>query len=203
MILNMLGANEMPLLSAASPLPSRPRRVVVAGTSGAGKTTLARRMAAILDLPHTEIDALFHGPNWAPRPEFMAEVEAFSAAERWVTEWQYGLARPLLAERADTMVWLDYPRRLVMRRVLQRTVSRRVKRTVLWNGNVEGPLWTVLVDKGHIVRWAWDTHHKTPARVRALLAAGTHLVVVRLRGPLEAERWLAGPLRAAAREGHS
>ncbi|HZJ09058.1 MAG TPA: hypothetical protein VFD39_05140 [Trueperaceae bacterium] len=178
----------MPQVAADSLLPFRPRRVLVAGTSGAGKTTLARRIAAILELPHSEIDALFHGPNWVPRPEFVSDVEAAIAAERWVTEWQYRLARPLLAERADTLVWLDYPRHLVMWRVIQRTVSRRAQRAVMWNGNVEGPLWRLFTDKTHIVRWAWDTHAKTPSRVRALLAGDTHLVVVRLRGPLEAER---------------
>jgi adenylate kinase family enzyme len=53
----------MPLLDAVASLPVRPRRVLVAGTSGAGKTTLASRVAALLDLPHIEIDALFHGPG--------------------------------------------------------------------------------------------------------------------------------------------
>ena len=45
------------------PLGFRPRRVVVAGVSGTGKTTLATRIAPILDAPHTEIDGLYHGPS--------------------------------------------------------------------------------------------------------------------------------------------
>ncbi len=48
----------MPLLDAVAPLLARPRRILVAGTAGAGKTTLARRVAALLGLPHIEIDAL-------------------------------------------------------------------------------------------------------------------------------------------------
>jgi adenylate kinase family enzyme len=39
--------------------------VLIAGTAGAGKSTLARRIAAALDIPHVEIDALFHGPQWS------------------------------------------------------------------------------------------------------------------------------------------
>ncbi len=51
----------VPLLGAEASLPVRPRRILVAGTSGAGKTTVARRVAAVLSIPHIEIDALFHG----------------------------------------------------------------------------------------------------------------------------------------------
>jgi adenylate kinase family enzyme len=61
----------MPLLGARDPLPRRPSRVLVAGTSGSGKTTLATRIAGTLTVPHVEIDALFHGPAWTPRPSFL------------------------------------------------------------------------------------------------------------------------------------
>lgn len=59
------------MLTADDPLPLSPRRVVVAGVSGSGKTRLAGRVGAALDLPHTEIDALFHGPDWTPRESFV------------------------------------------------------------------------------------------------------------------------------------
>lgn len=98
------------LLAATDALPRRPRRVLVAGTSGAGKTSLAARLGQALELPHVEIDVLFHGPGWTPRQPFACEVEAFSAQPGWVTEWQYDSVRALLAERADLLVWLDLPR---------------------------------------------------------------------------------------------
>jgi len=116
------------MLTATEALPQRPCRIAVAGTSGAGKTTLAARVGELLGIPHVEIDALFHGPSWTPRETFRAEVEAFSAEPRWVTEWQYGAARELLAERADLLVWLDLSRATVMRRVVRRTVLRRLRR---------------------------------------------------------------------------
>jgi adenylate kinase family enzyme len=53
--------------------------VLVAGVSGSGKTTLAAGVAGVLGAPQVEIDALFHGPGWTPRPEFIEEVEEFSA----------------------------------------------------------------------------------------------------------------------------
>ena len=74
-------------LSWNDPLPVLPRRILVTGTSGAGKTTLARALSVRLGVPHTDIDGLYHGPGWVPRPEFVAEATALAAGAEWVTEW--------------------------------------------------------------------------------------------------------------------
>lgn len=73
----------------------------MAGTSGAGKSSLARRIEAATLIPHVELDALHYGPKWTPRPEFEEEVRLLAAQSTWVTEWQYGSARPLLLARDD------------------------------------------------------------------------------------------------------
>lgn len=182
------------LLSAKDPLPCAPSRVLVAGTSGSGKTTLSGRIAAVAGVAHIEIDALYHGPNWVPRDSFMLDVAAFVAQPAWVTEWQYGEARPLLLRRADLLVWLDLPVTVVMRRVVRRTVHRRLNRTVLWNGNLEPPLSTFFTDRDHVVRWAFRTRHESAERVAAAAASREDLSVVRLRSQHDADRWLAGPL---------
>jgi adenylate kinase family enzyme len=187
-------STPVPLLRFDETLPCRPARVVVAGTSGAGKTTLAARIAEVLGVPHVELDGLFHGPGWTPRPSFLADVEQFSAQPAWVTEWQYGDVRPLLAQRADLMVWLDLARVTVMRQVVTRTVSRRWRGQRLWNGNVEPPLWTALRHDDHVVRWAWTTHAPTRERVLRLQQTRPDLVVVRLQTHRQADAWLAGPL---------
>ncbi len=181
----------MPLLGPDDPLPARPRRVVVAGTSGSGKSTLARSIAAALQIPYVELDALHHGPGWVPRPDFAADVHAFAATEEWVTEWGYRGVRPLLAARADMLVWLDLPTAVVMRRVVVRTVRRRLRREVLWNGNTEPPLRTVLTDPDHIVRWAWKTRHLTSERVAAVVEERPELAVVRLRTAKAVKHWRA------------
>lgn len=184
----------MPLLGPGDPLPRTPRRVLVAGTSGAGKTTVARQIAARLGIPYVELDALFHGPNWTPRPSFEADVHRFTAGPAWVTEWQYAAVRGHLADRGDLLVWLDPPRARVMRQVVCRTVLRRVRRERLWNGNMESPLRTILTDPEHIVRWAWSTHGRTAERVTELLVLRPDLPVVRLRTRRDIDRWLCGGL---------
>jgi adenylate kinase family enzyme len=184
----------MAWLSFVDELPYRPARVLVAGTSGSGKSTLARHLGAILELPYVELDALHHGPNWTPRPEFSEVVARFAGGPRWVTEWQYSAVRELLAARADLLISLDLPRRIVMTHVVRRTLSRRARHTELWNENVEPPLRTIITDRDHIIRWAWRTHGDHLPRVTECVARHPTLPIVRLSTAGQIEHWLAGPL---------
>ncbi|WP_245886466.1 AAA family ATPase [Umezawaea tangerina] len=188
------------LLGPTDALPHPPRRVLVAGTSGAGKSTLAGGIAAVLGISYVELDALFHGPQWTPRPEFAEDVRRFVRAPSWVTEYQYHAVRPLLLGEADTLVWLDHPKPFVMRRLVVRTVRRRLVGEHLWNGNYEPPLRTVFTDREHLWRWAWKSHGRMRDKLTQILAGehGSRLAIVRLRGQREVDRWRAGPLRQAA-----
>lgn len=190
------------LLSVSDPLAAAPARVLVAGVSGVGKTTFAKRVSQIADVPHTEIDGLFHGPNWTPRESFLDDVRELAHSDAWVTEWQYAAARPILAERANLLVWLDLPFFTVtLPRVISRTVARRIRREELWNGNREAPLHTFFTNREHIVRWSWSTRKKYGESVPALAAQHSQLTVVRLRTTREVERWLADTLPGAVRGG--
>lgn len=186
-------ADRLPLvLGFDDPLPRRPRRIVVAGVSGAGKTTLAARIAAVFDAPHTEIDGLYHGENWTPRDAFLDDVRALVAGERWTTEWQYHVARPILSESAELLVWLDLPFvRVTLPRVIRRTVGRRLRREALWNGNTEPPLHTFFTSREHIVRWSIATRGKYRERIPRLETEHPDLLIVRLRSRREVEAWLA------------
>ena len=168
--------------------------MLVAGPSGAGKTTLAAHVARVLQIPHIEIDALFHGAGWTPRPSFVADVAAFSARSQWVTEWQYEGARRMLADRADLVVWLDLPRALVMGQVSARTLRRWWRREVLWNGNREPSALRGFYDPEYVVRWAWRTYPVSARHVSALARRRPDLPVVRLRTRCEVRGWIAGPL---------
>jgi adenylate kinase family enzyme len=178
-------------LGPTDPLPRRPRWVAVAGTSGSGKTTTAGRIAAVLGVPHVELDDLYWGPDWTPRETFMADVRRFVARDGWVTEWQYQAVRSLIAERAEMIVWLDLPVRVRLWWVTRRTVWRRLRRVPLWRaGNVEPPLWMALRDDEHILRWAWSTRHKFDGLPERLADEHPHVTLVRLRSAREVDRWL-------------
>lgn len=178
------------MLGPEDTLDPVPRRVLVAGTTGVGKTTTAARIGAVLGLPHTEIDALYHGPGWEPRESFVADVEAYTSEPAWVTEWQYTAVRGLLAARADTLVWIDLPNPVALWRLVRRTLRRRLRRIEMWNGNVEPSLWTFFTDPGHIVRWGISTRNTTRERMSALLREAPHLRIVHLRSQREVDRFV-------------
>jgi len=168
------------------------QRVLVGGSSGAGKTTLARALAQRLDLPYVEIDSLFHGANWVPRPEFVEDVDAFTSQPGWVIDHDYSAVRHLVWSRMDTFVWLDYSRFVCEWRVVRRSIPRSVLRRELWNGNRE-TVGGMLFDKEHPVRWSWTHHATRRTELQALtgLPGHAHIDVVRLRHPRETREWMA------------
>jgi adenylate kinase family enzyme len=171
------------------------RRVAVVGTSGAGKTALAVRVAGILGAPHLELDGVYHQSGWTPlaEAEFRERVGRFTAGERWVVDGNYSVVRDLVWGRADTVVWLDLSRPVVMRRVVARTLRRMLLRVELWNGNRERLANLVRRDpEENIVLWAWTTHPKNRRRYLDAMEDPTwaHLRFVRLRSPAEVEAWV-------------
>jgi adenylate kinase family enzyme len=162
------------------------RRVSLVGSPGSGKTTLGRQLAARLDAPFIELDAIFHQPRWGelPREEFREQVSAKLQGPKWVVDGNYSAVQDLVWQQADTVVWLDLPRHVVMRRVIVRTLRRAITRERLWNGNRE-PLTNFyrLDPEKNIIRWTWIKQPEYVERYGSAIqqAANAHLEFIRLR----------------------
>ena len=173
------------------------RRVSVVGTSGAGKSTFGAAFAGVLGVSWVELDSVYHQADWTPLPveEFRRWVVAVADSSGWVIDGSYSAVRDLVWARADTVIWLDLPRRTVMRRLVWRTLRRVAGRVELWNGNRERwrNLFTLDVQES-VIAWAWQTHGSRRERYAAQLAdpSASHLRVVRLRSPRAARRFLRG-----------
>jgi adenylate kinase family enzyme len=161
-------------------------RVTVVGASGTGKTTFARALAAAIGAPHVELDALYHGPSWTPAPDdvFRARVDDATSGPSWVVDGNYSPVRDLTWGRADALVWLDYPRRVAMVRVVRRSVARAVTQEELWNGNRED--WRTWTHASHPIRWTWARFPERRATYPRLLVGFPDLDVFRLRRPRDA-----------------
>ncbi len=160
-------------------------RIVVVGTSGAGKTTLARRLAARLGLPHIELDAINWQPGWRDLTrydpeEFVRRVTEAIGADAWIVDGNYGPVRDRVWRRATHLVWLDYGRPTIMLRVIARSVFRGLFRTELWAGNRER--WRHMLRPSHPIRWAWNTWDRRRREFAERLGREEHagLVVFRL-----------------------
>ena len=181
-------------------------RIAVFGVSGSGKSTLARRLAAALGVPHVELDAInwqagWHDLNTHDLPEFRRRVARAVAGEGWVSDGNYGRVRDLVLARATHVIWLDYPRSLVMRRVLWRSLRRAATRREVWPGTGNREAFRQWLDADHPVRWAWRSYPEQRRTYAALLAnpALAHLERHRLRHPGEVEPLLR---RLLAQAGH-
>lgn len=169
-------------------------RVIVVGPPGSGKSTLADRLADVLGCRHVELDGLWWGPGWteAEPGAFGEQVRAATGAQRWVADGNYFTqgSRDVLWPRADTIIWLDQPRRITVPRVIRRTLSRSLGRKTLWNGNRESL--RQILGSGSIIRFAWRAHPGYGARYEGLDVDPdlAHLIWVRLRSPREVRRWL-------------
>ena len=140
-------------------------RIAVVGSSGSGKSTVARGLSIALGIPHLELDSVFHQPGWAqlPTDEFQDAVRSFTDGEAWVVDGNYtrqGIT-DIVWPRADTVVWLDLPRSQTMRRIGARTLRRVSRGEKLWNGNQER--WRNIVDprpEENILLWTWTRYNK-------------------------------------------
>ncbi|MFD8491884.1 DNA topology modulation protein FlaR [Amycolatopsis sp. NPDC059657] len=161
------------------------RRVVVLGCGGSGKTTLAVKLGRSTGLPTIHLDELFWNPGWVPTPkdEFVARQAEEAARDRWIIEGDYAGSLEIRAARADTVIFLDLPRRICLVRVILRRLRRR-------DGAGPAPGCPQKVDL-EFLRWIW--HWRRDRRPIALTklkehASGARQVV--LTTPREVEAFL-------------
>jgi adenylate kinase family enzyme len=173
------------------------RRVSVVGNSGSGKSTLARAIASRLSVPHIELDSLHHQADWTPLDPLRLRDAVARSTENdgWVVDGNYSGVRDLVWSRADTVLWLDLPRTLIMWQVVSRTLQRIATGEELWNGNRERWRNLFTLDRQEsVVVWAWVQHRTYRERYAEAMRdpAWSHLRFVRLRSRRDTRRLLGG-----------
>jgi adenylate kinase family enzyme len=163
------------------------------GGACVGKTTVSKRLATALGVPHVELDALHHDRGWqeAPADVFQERVRVAlgAAPDGWVADGNYrSKLGSLVLERADTVVFLDPPFRLAFVRALRRTIVRTITREELWNGNREQLRF--LFTRYWIPWWVLQTHRHYSREVPKRVGEHPQLELVTLRSEDELERWL-------------
>lgn len=183
------------------------RRVLIAGIGGSGKTTLALRLAPLLGLPYHHLDDLYYAPGLMMADDFPDRIDEITRRPTWLFDSQgpppTSQAPPTVREtlwsRADTLIWLDYPKRIVLSRVTRRSAIRMITRRRLWHGYRDTP--RALLDPTHPVRRVWSLHGERRAELTSRVAdpIWAHLAVLRFTHPRDTADWLrslaAGPSR--------
>jgi adenylate kinase family enzyme len=169
------------------------RRVLVIGCSGAGKSTFARRLAAVLALPVVHLDRCYWRPQWQMpgKQQWRAVVAELAAAPEWIMDGNYSSTFDLRMPRADTVIWLDFSRVICMRRVLWRTFKGygRTRPDLPEDCREHFDL--------KFFRYVWNFHARNrPHVVEGLKTYGAGLRVFQLTSDREAENFLSQVGRA-------
>lgn len=160
-------------------------RIAVIGCAGAGKSTLARALAAATELPLIHLDAEHWQPGWI-EPEITAWFErqaALAAGERWIIDGLYGGSLDQRLARATLVIWLDLPTRACVAGVLARWWR--------WRGRVRPDMGACCPERMDpaFLRWVLTFRRKVRPRVADAVAA-SQAPVVRIASAAQRARFL-------------
>jgi adenylate kinase family enzyme len=163
------------------------RKVLVIGSSGAGKSVFAARLARRTGLPLIHLDAIYWRPGWVktPKDEWTRTVDELLARDAWIIDGNYvgTLDRRLAA--CDTVVFLDLPRAVCL--------WRAVKRRIVFRGRARPDITTGCDERLTLefIRWIWEYPEKRRPGVLAKLSAlRPNQRAIVLRSTAEAEAFL-------------
>ena len=141
------------------------KRILIIGSSGAGKSTFARRLHEATGIELVHLDKVFWKPNWVetPKDEWKKTVAKVLEGEVWIIDGNYSGTLELRMQYADTIIFLDFPPTICVWRVLKRVAFyRKGKRPDMAAGCDER------FDL-EFLKWIWDYPRRTKPKVEALL----------------------------------
>ena len=170
------------------------QRIVVVGSTGSGKTTLARRLSRLWDVPHVELDSLNWEANWtaAATEVFRQRTQIALKGDSWVVDGNYSAVRDLVWPNATVIIWLNYPLRMLIWRLFRRTIQRVFGNEELWNGNRERFV-TQFLSRDSLFLWLLRTYWRMLRTLPLIFEEPehSHLEVVILRSPRATRDWLS------------
>jgi len=142
------------------------KKICVIGPCGAGKSTLAKEIASILKIPLFHLDQLFWKENWQSIGQDALKkklVHVMETHTTWIIDGNYSSSLELRIAQADTIIFLDYPRRIYFFRVLKRLLTN-------W-GKVRDDMADGCVEKidFDFLKFVWNFQHGSRIRVIEIL----------------------------------
>ncbi|MCH8062660.1 MAG: AAA family ATPase [Chloroflexi bacterium] len=173
------------------------KRIAIIGCGGSGKSTLATRLGPALGLPVVHLDVHYWNPGWVPTPrdEWEDKVESLLSRESWIMDGNYGSTMDKRLAASDAVVFMDFPRRICLWRVVKRRFQHvGVSRPDMAPGCPER-----LLDGGFLkfLKWIWD-YHKVNRRLllERLRGLQPSTTIIMLRNPKEVRDFLDDPKSA-------
>jgi adenylate kinase family enzyme len=164
------------------------KRILIIGSSGAGKSTFSRRLGEITGIEVVHLDKIHWRAGWIEpsKDEWRKTVEDNLKKEAWIMDGNYSGTLALRLEKCDTVIFLDLPRTICTWRVIKRVfLYRKRSRPDMAEGCAEKFDW-------EFVKWTWSYPKRSKPRVEELLKQfESEKTVIRLKSPSEVENFLA------------
>lgn len=160
-------------------------RVLIIGPCGAGKSTLAGELDKRLGLPVFHMDQLNWKAGWveSSKDELRDKLVQIVDTDRWLIDGNYGGTISERLDRADTVIYLDFPVRLCAWRLLRRIWTYRGRtRPDMTDGCPERFDLEFFL---YLLRWNSGPRPRTEERLKSY--NGT---LIRLKTPTELSRWM-------------
>ena len=164
------------------------KKILVIGSGGSGKSTVATRLGELLHLKVSHLDQLFWRPGWVkPAPEeWVQTVTDLTDCDSWILDGNYGGTLDLRLRKCDTVVFLDLSRWLCLWRIVTRALRyRKQRRPDMAEGCPEK------LDL-EFVLWVWNFPRDTrPIVAKLMREQGAGKRIVWLRSRREVKKFLA------------
>ncbi|WP_431223092.1 shikimate kinase [Serratia sp. L9] len=182
-------------------------KINVVGTSGSGKSTVARQLAQKLAVPYIEMDRLYWQPDWqgTDDEEFLMRIEQALAvaALGWVLDGNYKRSKIVKWREVDWVVWVDYGFCRTLWQATRRAAVRAWHKTELWpgTGNCES-FRRSFFSRESIILWTLKTYHQNRKKYQAEKqhVDNRHIRFIHLRSPKETAAFLASLPEPAVKE---
>ena len=163
------------------------QRIAIIGPAGAGKSTLSRILGERTGLPVHHIDAIHWKPGWVEsnKEETRARVEEIVQGGQWIIDGNYSSSFKERMAKADTVIFLDFPR--------WRYLSRVFRRTIRYYGRTRPDLGEDCPERfdWEFIQWVWNFHRDSRHRILAALEQhGGECTVYRLHSPKDVRTFL-------------
>ena len=160
------------------------QRVLVIGSGGSGKSTIAARLGELLNLEVNHLDKFYWRAGWVePAPEeWIKMFTELIDKDSWVIDGNYSGTLDLRIEKSDTIVFMDMPRVLCLWRIIRRfLIYRNGTRPDMAEGCRESLNF-------EFVSWVWNYPRRSRPKVIRLLAEhadGKEIVWLRSRNEVQ------------------